>query len=145
MPALRKILLWAGAAVFAAVFLSIGWVAGSRLGAEDPAARKMARNIEGLESSKVFERAFAAHDLGEAGDARAVEPLIKALRDPADAVRFNAVEALGLLGGPRSVAALKRCIEDKSPELRTRAAAALEGLGEKTASPSSADGNPPSG
>ena len=57
-------------------------------------------NYQGRNSSSV--RGGAAEALGKIGDARAVEPLIQALKDKDDDVRRNAAEALGKIGDVRA-------------------------------------------
>ena len=56
----------------------------------------------------------AAKALGEIGDARAVEPLIKALKDGRTAVecRSYAAEALGKIGNQRAVEPLIQLFKD---------------------------------
>ncbi|MFH1726761.1 MAG: HEAT repeat domain-containing protein [Elusimicrobiota bacterium] len=121
----------AGLALLAAACVGAGWTLGLHVpevrlfGAEDPLARELAR----LGDGKLFERAHAAHQLGLRGDARAVEPLIRALDDPEAAVVINAAQSLGRLGDARAVGPLRRKLGEESPEVRRRAAEALESLG----------------
>jgi hypothetical protein len=68
-------------------------------------------------------RSSAANVLGELRDPRALEPLIRALRDEYSQVRNNAVEALGKLGGgPRAVEPLINALEETWSENRSEAA-----------------------
>jgi HEAT repeat protein len=62
------------------------------------------------------------------GDARALEGLAAATRDPDQVVRCQVAEALGSLGDTRAVAALTALLGDPSPPVRSSAAAALETL-----------------
>ncbi len=71
-------------------------------------------------------RGYTALHLGEIGDPRAVEPLIRLLGDPEWWPRESAAKALGSLGDPRAAPALLLLLADS--ERRVRAAAA-ESLG----------------
>ena len=68
--------------------------------------------------------------LGESKDARAVEPMIKALGDGEVSVRWAAAEALGKLGDARAVEPLIKSLGDHDKDVRNAAAAALRALGE---------------
>ena len=68
----------------------------------------------------------AAEALGEIGDARAVEPLILALKDEYWEVRRRAAEALGEIGDARAVEPLKKALNDESRGVREAARDALE-------------------
>jgi HEAT repeat protein len=57
-------------------------------------------------------RALAAWSLGMIGDARAVEPLITALKDQSRSVRENAASALGKIGDARAVEPLIAALKD---------------------------------
>lgn len=118
--------LWGAAAAFVLLFLWLGWTLGDKLGAPDPFETDVLR----LRSPNIFERAAAAHSLGDFGDKRALGPLIEALDDPVDAVRLNAAGALGKLRSPDAIAPLKKCLDSESADLRQRAAMALAELGE---------------
>jgi HEAT repeat protein len=74
-------------------------------------------------------RSAAAEALGRIGDARAVEPLLPLLEDPATSVRRAAAEALGRLGDLRAVDALIGALADGDEDARTAAGQALERLG----------------
>ena len=77
-------------------------------------------------------RKLAAFALGEiAGTCLDVaDALCRATRDPAAAVRINAIEALGLKpASPSSVAALARAIKDPDPQARFSAALSLAQVG----------------
>jgi HEAT repeat protein len=74
--------------------------------------------------------ALAAQKLGELGDARAIEPLLQALRDRSSEVRTNAIEALAKLGDPRVVEPLIQCLQDSNFFVRAKAAWALAELGD---------------
>ena len=123
---LPKAALWGGGAAFALFFLWLGWTLGGKLGAPEP----FETDVVMLKSRNIFERASAAHSLGESGDKWALQPLIEALDDPVDAVRLNAAAALGKLGSPAAIDPLKRCLDSESSDLRQRAAMALAELGE---------------
>ena len=73
-------------------------------------------------------RRLAAGALGELGDARAVEPLIAALKDESEVVRWSAARTLGELGNARAVEPLKELLGDEDAAVRTAAAEALKRL-----------------
>jgi HEAT repeat protein len=70
----------------------------------------------------------AASALGEIGDARAVEPLIKALRD-----NSSAAKALVNIGDARAVEPLIKALGDKDSDVRQRGAEALGEIGDERA------------
>ena len=70
-------------------------------------------------------RALAARILGELGDARAVVPLIQALKDECWMSRFWAAIALGQLKDHRGVAHLIDTLQDEQNEVQQMAAWAL--------------------
>ncbi len=72
----------------------------------------------------------AAEALGEIGDARAVEPLIAALKDGVEDVRTASAEALGELGGARAVENLIHCLEDENANVRIAVARVLSDIGD---------------
>ena len=69
-------------------------------------------------------RSGAAEALGKIGDARAVEPLIQALKDRDYDVRGKAAEALGKIGDARAVEPLIQALKDEYAQ-----PAAIESLG----------------
>ena len=68
--------------------------------------------------------------LGESKDARAVEPLLKALGDREGSVRRASAEALGKLGDVRAVEPLIKALGDGEGSVRLAAAEALSTLSE---------------
>jgi len=70
--------------------------------------------------------------LGKLGDARAVEPLIAALRDGVWGVRSRAAEALGKIGNRRAVEPVIAALKDSDFSMWT-AAEALGALGDARA------------
>jgi hypothetical protein len=62
-------------------------------------------------------------------DSRAVEPLVRLLRDPDADLRAAAADALGRLNDTRSVPALVSCTQDPEQSVRDSASAALERMG----------------
>jgi HEAT repeat protein len=72
---------------------------------------------------------YAASALGPIGDARAVEPLIGALKDPTFSGREAAEEALGKIGDSRAVEPLIAALEDPRSTVREAAGKALKALG----------------
>jgi len=83
-----------------------------------------------LESEDVQIRQFTAYLLGQAGDRRAVEPLIRALSDDHPGVRGAAANALGQLGDPIAVPHLLDLVGDDNRQIAVWAAFALTRLGE---------------
>jgi hypothetical protein len=81
------------------------------------------------EDSSYKVRTQAALVLGKLGDARAVEPLIAALRDDNEAVRAAAAAALGQLGDGRGATALAGLRQDSSSLVRMSVEKALARLG----------------
>jgi len=75
----------------------------------------------------------AVFALGELGDKRAVEPLIKALKDPDWIVRCDVAIALGALGDECAVEPLIYALKDPSEFVRKDAAVALRKLGDERA------------
>jgi len=73
-------------------------------------------------------RSDAARALGDIGDTRSVETLIRALED--SDVRSNAARALGKIGDARSVEPLIRALEDSNESFRSAAAEALGDIGD---------------
>jgi len=61
----------------------------------------------------------AVETFGIIGDARAVEPLIKALSDDGQAVRESATRALGEIGDKRAVKPLIKALEDSASVLQS--------------------------
>ncbi|MBI5669615.1 MAG: HEAT repeat domain-containing protein [Chloroflexi bacterium] len=85
--------------------------------------------IQLLRSPDVQIRQFVAYLLGQAGDARAIEPLIDALQDEHAGVRGAAANALGTIGDVSAVPYLKPLLNHNSPQLVVWAAFALTRLG----------------
>ncbi len=73
-------------------------------------------------------RAAAAKGLAALGDRRTVEPLIRALADPAEDVRDAAATALGDLEDRRAIAPLIACLADPGALVRWQAATTLRRL-----------------
>jgi hypothetical protein len=77
-------------------------------------------------------RWIAASDLGAIGDARAVEPLIKAITtDPERDVRWHAVDALGEIGDVRAIGPLTQSLKDEDSYVLEAARGALEKINAK--------------
>ena len=74
----------------------------------------------------------AIRALGELGDARAVEPVISALKDRAY-VQSAAIEALGELGDPRAVEPLVAASRSRDFSVRATSVMALGSLGDPRA------------
>ena len=71
--------------------------------------------------------------LGDSGDARAVEPLIRALRDEEKDARSKAAAALGRLGDGRAVEPLIQALKDEDELVRNVAATYLGTIGDTRA------------
>ena len=80
-------------------------------------------------------RGRAALMLGKIGDARAVEPLIRALDAPGYQTPLYAAQSLGKLGDARAIEPLIRAMESHNDKMRDAAQEALEKLGYKEAEP----------
>lgn len=83
-----------------------------------------------LKSDDIQIRQFTAYLLGQAGDARAVEPLIALLSDAHVGVRGAAANALGKIGDARALPHLEALLMDDNRQLVVWAAFALTRLGE---------------
>jgi HEAT repeat protein len=75
-------------------------------------------------------RSYALDSLAEIGGVEVVDPLIQALNDKDDDVRFHAASGLGLLRDPRVVGPLIQALKDNSPRVRWRAALSLGEIGD---------------
>ena len=80
-------------------------------------------------SEDLIVRGRAALMLGKLGDARAVEPLIRALDAPGYQTPLYAAQSLGKLGDPRAIEPLLRMIQSHNDKMREAAQEALEKLG----------------
>ena len=88
------------------------------------------RYIQALKDRDSDVREDAAEALGMIGDARAVEPLIQALKDDISSdVREEAAEALGMIGDARAVEPLTQALKDRDSDVREEAALALARIG----------------
>jgi HEAT repeat protein len=92
-----------------------------------PAIEPLVRTLKDKDWSV---RGWAATRLGDIGDVRAVEPLVRALRDDRDArVRSSAAGALGRIGDVRAMEPLVRALkEDRDLVVRMGAVRALDEL-----------------
>jgi len=110
------------ALVFAALLLVLLPVMGGvRANASDPVGKL----IEKLEDKHEKVRAKAARELGDLGDARAVEPLIKTLKDADSYVRGQSARSLGKLKDPRAVEPLILTLNDDYTYVKEEVARAL--------------------
>ncbi|MFB0563700.1 MAG: HEAT repeat domain-containing protein [Candidatus Lokiarchaeia archaeon] len=78
-------------------------------------------------------RMYAAMFLGRMGDRRAVEPLIRVLKDKGSDIRQWAAYALGELGDLRALDPLLQALRDTEWEVRKKATIALGKLGDVSA------------
>ena len=96
---------------------------------------KVEPDIEGAirllrESGDSQIRQFVAYLLGQAGDPRAIEPLIDALEDDHVGVRGAAANALGTIGHTEAIPYLRPLLDAENPQLVIWVAFALTRLGE---------------
>src|SRR5664280_1165637 len=94
-------------------------------------------NIEGLIKALRYQKdttvpGAAADALGQIGDARAVDPLIAALKSGGWGMRTAAAGALGQIGAP-AVEPLVAALTDRAGDVRTAAARALAQIGDARA------------
>jgi HEAT repeat protein/energy-coupling factor transporter ATP-binding protein EcfA2 len=85
-------------------------------------------------SRSAYMRGFLVY-LGQLGDPRAIDPLLRMLQDKDSDVRLNAAGALGGMGNPRGVDPLLRALHDKDGNVRLNAAGALVQLGDQSLDP----------
>jgi hypothetical protein len=86
-----------------------------------------------VHSQQEKERIAAAVSLGRLGDARAVKPLVQALRDDNRTVRAVAAMALGHLADEIALPALQRATTDTDEVVRKRALEAIASIRNRTA------------
>lgn len=96
----------------------------------DEAIRALMRVVEN-EREDLIVRGRAALMLGKLGDARAVEPLIRALDAPGFQTPYYAAQALGLLGDQRAIRPLVTLAGSSRDKTRSAALEALDRLGYK--------------
>lgn len=88
-----------------------------------------------LKSGTPGVRIQAAKSLGEAGDWRAVDPLVHAAQTGEVELRKTALLALGHLGDKRAVEPIRELAESQSGQVRYAALAALAYLADESATP----------
>ncbi len=91
---------------------------------------KVTALIRDLLSQDEATRRYAAEDLAELRDSRAVAPLIPLLFDPTAAVREAAVDALKAIGGEETVRAVIPLLRTENAAARNAASEVLEWAGE---------------
>lgn len=101
----------------------------------DQAVRALMNTVQN-EYEDLIVRGRAALMLGKLGDARAVDPLIRALDAPGFQTPLNAVQALGKLGDVRAIEPLLMIAANGTDKTREAALEALERLGYKRESQS---------
>ena len=84
--------------------------------------------MEELANGSAEERRFAAEDLGDLGDSRAIVPLATALRDQDVAVREAAADALVSIGGTTVCQAVVPLLDDDDTPVRNLALEVFERL-----------------
>lgn len=91
--------------------------------------------LAGLDAPDRHARCRSVRGLGEGRDPRAVEPLLRMLRDPAGDVRARAAVALGRLRDERALMPLIRAMGDEKASVREAAAAAAKKFGKRAYRP----------
>ena len=99
----------------------ISWQTPLRKQTSEIEAAEVSRLLQELNSSSFIGRKWAAQNLGELGDNRAVEPLIATLNDENFNLRIVAAEALGKLKDPRAIIPLSTSLADIHPKVRANA------------------------
>ena len=115
----------------------------SLFGPPDVEKLKAKRDVNGLIKALSYQksgqvRREAAEALGKIGDARAIEPLIAALKAEHKndyRTRLNMIDVLGDLGDSRAIPALLELAADDTDDQRVWAAYSLAKLGERRAIP----------
>lgn len=79
-------------------------------------------------SEQPWRRRYAAWILGQAGDERAIEPMLALLRDEDESVRAKAAHALQRFSAERMLEPLLQALADPSPLVRAPAAVAFGNL-----------------
>src|SRR3990170_1576535 len=108
------------------LFISFFWLSAGHLQAAD-----VDTLVQDLKDNDLIVRLHAAKALGEAKDARAVEPLIAALGDKG--CGHTAAKALGEIKDFRAEEPLTSALKDESPAVRRNAAIALREMGKPEA------------
>jgi len=85
--------------------------------------------LKELDSQDEADRRYAIEDLGELGDEKAIPALVKALGDPAIAVREAATDALIAIGGQEVCRHVIALLDSEDAWLRNYATEILEQLG----------------
>ena len=107
------------------IYKQIGWINGQAVFQADYGDTEYNGVVADLTHRKARIRWTAADQLGKAGDCRAVESLIIALKDPHWLVRLHAAKALGRIRDSRAVVPLVNAAADKCPFVRRRVLVAL--------------------
>jgi HEAT repeat protein len=92
---------------FLTIIISIFFITGTVNAME----KNFEQLVSELKSPSAENRIDAAWALGELGDPRAVEYLLKVLSDPDDTVRYNVVKALGNLGDNKAIPYLAKALK----------------------------------
>ena len=99
----------------------ISWQKPLRKQTSEIEAAEVSRLLQELNSSSFIGRKWAAQNLGDLGDNRAVEPLIGMLNDENFNLRIVAAEALGKLKDTRAIIPLSTSLTDTHPKVRANA------------------------
>jgi len=84
--------------------------------------------LEDLANGSQEDRRYAAEDLGDLGDPAAILALVRALRDPAVAVREAAADALITIGGQEVARVIVHLLDDDDSSVRNLALEVFERL-----------------
>ena len=88
-------------------------------------------DLSGKDGIKRHKARIALVEIG----APAVEPLVNALNDKSQTVRWESAKALGQIRDPRSIDALVKALQDRQFDVRWLAAEALIAIGNKSVKP----------
>jgi len=99
----------------------ISWQKPLRKQSPETEAAEVSCLLQDLNSSSDIGRKWAAQNLGDLGDNRAVEPLVGMLNDKNFHLRIVAAEALGKLKDTRAIIPLSTSLTDTHPKVRANA------------------------
>ena len=79
-----------------------------------PGPRRLGLMLEGAKSGDHWARGVAVRALSRSRSSRAVDALVRALKDRDSSVRFDAIRSLGSVGDARALEPLKKALAAKS-------------------------------
>jgi HEAT repeat protein len=98
----------------------------------DPAVKHLIDELDD-DNSEITQRIYVVRILGEIGDKRAVEPLIKSVTDENISVCVYSIIALRSIGDKRAVEPLIKSLTDENIRVREESIIALGSIGDKRA------------